>query len=62
MDGIQRVHRVALLSNADNTLVRVAAMIQNEKNQSTERSLAMTDKTNMLVMSQFKQRKISKWG
>ena len=36
--------RVALLSNADNTLVRVAAMIQNEKNQSTERSPAMTIK------------------
>ena len=37
--------RVALLSNADNTLVRVAAMIQKrKKNQSTERSLAMTIK------------------
>ena len=45
--------RVALLSNADNTLVRVAAMIQNEKEPIYGTITGYDDKTNMLVMSQF---------
>ena len=42
--------RVALLSNADNTLVRVAAMIQNEKEPIYGTITGYDDKTNMLVM------------
>ncbi|WP_048781695.1 rod shape-determining protein MreC [Streptococcus sp. 263_SSPC] len=45
--------RVALLSNADNTLVRVAAMIQNEKEPIYGTITGYDDKTNMLVMSQI---------
>ena len=45
--------RVALLSNADNTLVRVAAMIQNEKETIYGTITGYDDKTNMLVMSQI---------
>ena len=45
--------RVALLSNADNTLVRVAAMIQNEKEPIYGTITGYDAKTNMLVMSQI---------
>ena len=45
--------RVALLSNADNTLVRVAAMIQNEKEPIYGTITGYDNKTNMLVMSQI---------
>mgnify|MGYP000983472116 FL=1 len=45
--------RVALLSNADNTLVRVAAMIQNEKEPIYGTITGFDAKTNMLVMSQI---------
>ena len=45
--------RVALLSNADNTLVRVAAMIQNEKEPIYGTITGYDDKSNMLVMSQI---------
>ena len=45
--------RVALLSNADNTLVRVAAMIQNEKEPIYGPITGYDDKSNMLVMSQI---------
>ena len=45
--------RIALLSNADNTLVRVAAMIQNEKEPIYGTITGYDDKTNMLVMSQI---------
>ena len=45
--------RVALLSNADNTLVRVAVMIQNEKEPIYGTITGYDDKTNMLVMSQI---------
>ena len=45
--------RVALLSNSDNTLVRVAAMIQNEKEPIYGTITGYDDKTNMLVMSQI---------
>ena len=45
--------RVALLSNADNTLVRVAAMIQNEKEPIYGTITGYDDKTNMLLMSQI---------
>lgn len=45
--------RIALLSNADNTLVRVAAMIQNEKEPIYGTITGYDEKTNMLVMSQI---------
>ncbi len=45
--------RVALLSNADNTLIRVAAMIQNEKEPIYGTITGYDDKTNTLVMSQI---------
>ena len=45
--------RVALFSNADNTLVRVAAMIQNEKEPIYGTITGYDDKSNMLVMSQI---------
>lgn len=45
--------RIALLSNADNTLVRVAAMIQNEKEPIYGTITGYDKKTNMLVMSQI---------
>ena len=45
--------RVALLSNADNTLVRVAEMIQNEKEPIYGTITGYDDKSNMLVMSQI---------
>ena len=45
--------RVALLSNADNTLVRVAAMIQNEKEPIYGTITGYDDKSNMLVMGQI---------
>ena len=45
--------RVALLSNAGNTLVRVAAMIQNEKEPIYGTITGYDDKSNMLVMSQI---------
>lgn len=45
--------RVALLPNADNTLVRVAAMIQNEKEPIYGTITGYDDKSNMLVMSQI---------
>ena len=53
MDVIPTSARVALLSNADNTLVRVAAMIQNEKEPIYGTITGYDDKTNMLVMSQI---------
>ena len=45
--------RIALLSNADNTLVRVAAMIQNEKEPIYGTITGYDEKSNMLVMSQI---------
>lgn len=45
--------RIALLSNADNTLVRVAAMIQNEKEPIYGTITGYDEKTNTLVMSQI---------
>lgn len=45
--------RVALLSNADNTLIRVAAMIQNEKEPIYGTITGYDNKTNTLVMSQI---------
>ena len=45
--------RIALLSNAGNTLVRVAAMIQNEKEPIYGTITGYDEKTNMLVMSQI---------
>ena len=53
MDVNQTSARVALLSNADNKLVRVAAMIQNEKEPIYGTITGYDDKTNMLVMSQI---------
>lgn len=54
--------RVALLSNADNTLVRVAAMIQNEKEPIYGTITGYDDKTNMLVMSQIQAKQDIKVG
>lgn len=45
--------RIALLSNADNTLVRVAAMIQNEKEPIYGTITGYDERSNMLVMSQI---------
>ena len=53
MDVNSTSARVALLSNADNTLVRVAAMIQNEKEPIYGTITGYDDKSNMLVMSQI---------
>ena len=54
--------RVALLSNADNTLVRVAAMIQNEKEPIYGTITGYDDKSNMLVMSQIQATQDIKGG